>query len=102
MSIERAVVRTFVPNGDKITQYLLSRPIRATQGKADFFLGFGFSLDRSDGFGRALLNPAAPERFVRATLDVIGAQRLTYEGPPDAPMGVVPASERSGRRTRTR
>lgn len=90
MSIERPVVRNFVLNSNKITKYCLVPSHPRNQGKADFFLGFGFSLDRADVFARALLNHAAPDRFVRATLDVIGAQRLIYEGPLDAPDGRRP------------
>lgn len=86
MTCEPPFVRNFVLNSDKITKYLLVPSHPRNQGKAAFFLDFGFSLDRPDVFVRALLGHAAPQRFS----DAIGAQRLIYEGPLDAPDGRHP------------
>lgn len=90
MSGEPPAVRNFVLNSDKITKYLLVPTHPRNQGKAAFFLGFGFGVDRPDLFARALLSHAVPQNFKSAAFDAIGACRLIYEGPLDAPDGRRP------------
>ena len=74
---------------DKIARYLLSGTHTRGRGKAQFFLGFGFSPEAPDAMRQALLQHAKANDAVSLHQSEHGT-KYTVQGPLPAPDGRAP------------
>nr|WP_238246638.1 DUF6883 domain-containing protein [Methylobacterium iners] len=70
--------------------YLLNPNHQKNGGKAQFFLGFGWTAADPETFSIALLEHARPELLVNEAISPMGDLKLIFEGPVPAPDGRTP------------
>jgi hypothetical protein len=86
LSSAKIPVRWFI-DGPKVTAYLLNRDHPIGRGKAEFLLGFGFSLDAPAVLAEALVDHAMLNMPGRTVPQPRGPHRAVFEGMLLAPDG---------------